>query len=128
MQLGENLTSIPGMVANWRKRATAEDMKTGPSEPRSMIPAEAEEAMVAAFRHHTLLPLDDCLYALQPWIPADPIRSAPVPATTWHLASDRRGGRQKPRRQKFKRYPIGFFHIDTAEVQTREVRSFSSCT
>jgi hypothetical protein len=28
-----------------------------------------EEAIVIAFRRHTLLPLDDCLYALQPTIP-----------------------------------------------------------
>jgi len=28
-----------------------------------------EEAIVVAFRRHTLLPLDDCLYALQPTIP-----------------------------------------------------------
>ena len=28
-----------------------------------------EEAVVVAFRRHTLLPLDDCLYALQPTIP-----------------------------------------------------------
>ena len=26
----------------------------------------------------------------------------------------------KPKRQRFKRYPIGFFHIDIAEVQTAE--------
>jgi hypothetical protein len=26
----------------------------------------------------------------------------------------------KPKRRKFKRYPIGFFHIDIAEVQTAE--------
>ncbi len=26
----------------------------------------------------------------------------------------------KPKRSKFKRYPIGFFHIDIAEVQTAE--------
>ena len=26
----------------------------------------------------------------------------------------------KPRRQKFKRYPIGFFHIDITEVHTAE--------
>ena len=26
----------------------------------------------------------------------------------------------KPKRPKFKRYPIGFFHIDIAEVQTAE--------
>jgi hypothetical protein len=30
----------------------------------------------------------------------------------------------KPRRQKFKRYPIGFFHIDIAEVQTAEGKLF----
>jgi hypothetical protein len=28
-----------------------------------------EEAIVVAFRRHTLLPLDDCLYALQVTIP-----------------------------------------------------------
>jgi hypothetical protein len=56
-------------VAKWRKRATVEDMKTGPSEPRSTVLTEAEEAAVVAFRRHTLLPLDDCLYALQPSIP-----------------------------------------------------------
>ena len=33
-----------------------------------MLSAE-EEAIVVAFRRHTLLPLDDCLYALQPTIP-----------------------------------------------------------
>ena len=59
----------PKTVAKWRKRATVEDMKTGPSEPRSTVLTEAEEAMVVAFRRHTLLPLDDCLYALQPSIP-----------------------------------------------------------
>ena len=26
----------------------------------------------------------------------------------------------KPKRQKFKRYPIGYFHIDIAEVRTEE--------
>jgi transposase-like protein len=54
----------PKTVAKWRKRATVEDMKTGPTEPLSTVLTQAEEAMVAAFRRHTLLPLDDCLYAL----------------------------------------------------------------
>jgi hypothetical protein len=26
----------------------------------------------------------------------------------------------KPERQKFKRYPIGYFHIDIAELRTNE--------
>ncbi|EIE48670.1 transposase (class I) [Citreicella sp. 357] len=30
----------------------------------------------------------------------------------------------KPKRQKVKRYPIGFFHIDIAEVQTVEGKLF----
>ena len=30
----------------------------------------------------------------------------------------------KPKRQKFKRCPIGFFHIDIAEVQTAEGRLY----
>jgi len=51
----------PQTFAKWRKRATVEDMKTGPKAPHSTTLSEAEEAMVVAFRRHTLLPLDDCL-------------------------------------------------------------------
>ena len=58
----------PQTVAKWRKRATAKDLKTGPMEPRSTVLTEAEEAMAVAFQRHTLLPLDDCLYALRPSI------------------------------------------------------------
>jgi hypothetical protein len=36
---------------------------------RSIILTIEEEAMIVAFRRHTLLPLDDCLYALQASIP-----------------------------------------------------------
>ena len=76
--------------------------------------------MVVAFRRHTLLPLDDCLYALQPSIPH-------LTRSALHRCLQRHGISRlpdvegdKPKRQKFKRYPIGFFHIDIAEVQTAE--------
>ena len=59
----------PKTVAKWRSRETVEDRKTGPSQPRSTILSKEEEAIIIAFRRHTLLPLDDCLYALQPTIP-----------------------------------------------------------
>jgi transposase-like protein len=81
---------------------------------------EAEEAMIIAFRRHTLLPLDDCLYALQPTIP-HLTRSALHRCLKRHGISrlpDVEG--DKPKRQRFKRYPIGYFHIDIAEVQTAE--------
>jgi hypothetical protein len=48
---------------------TVEDLQTGPKEPRSTVLTKAEEAMIVAFRQHTLLLLDDRLYALQPSIP-----------------------------------------------------------
>jgi len=60
--LSRELGINPKTVAKWRKRATIEDLKTGPKAPHSTILTEAEEAMVVAFRRHTLLPLDDCLY------------------------------------------------------------------
>ncbi len=76
--------------------------------------------MIVAFHRHTLLPLDDCLYALQASIP-HLTRSALHRCFQRHEISrlpDMEG--DKPKRQRFKRYPIGFFHIDIAEVQTAE--------
>jgi hypothetical protein len=81
---------------------------------------QAEETAVVAFRRHTLLPLDDCLYALQPSIP-HLTRSALHHCLQRHGISrlpDIEGDKSK--RQRFKRYPIGFFHMDIAEVQTAE--------
>ena len=56
-------------VAKWRKRTSTTDLVTGPKEPRSTVLSIEEEAVIVAFRRYTLLPLDDCLYALQPTIP-----------------------------------------------------------
>jgi len=107
-------------VAKWRKRETVEDRKTGPTEPSSTVLSKDEEAMVVAFRRHTLLPLDDCLYALQPTIPH-------LTRSSLHRCLQRHGISRlpdmegdKPKRQKFKRYPIGYFHIDIAELRTNE--------
>ena len=122
--MSRDLGINPKTVAKWRKRQTVEDLKTGPREPRSTILTEAEEATIVAFRRHTLLPLDDCLYALQPSIPH-------LTRSALHRCLQRHGisrlpdvGGDKPKRQKFKRYPIGFFHIDIAEVQTAEGKLF----
>jgi hypothetical protein len=124
--LSRELGINPKSVAKWRKRATVEDLKTGPKAPHSTTLTEAEEAMVVAFRRHTFLPLDDCLYALQPSIP-HLTRSALHRCLQRHGISslpDIEG--DKPRRQRFKRYPIGFFHVDIAEVQT-DGGLYSSC-
>jgi len=67
--LSRELGINPKTVAKWRKRQAAEDRKTGPRDARSTVLGAQEEAMLVAFGRHTLLPLDDCLYALQPAIP-----------------------------------------------------------
>jgi hypothetical protein len=105
-------------VAKWKQRSSPSDLPTGPRDSRSTVLSVDDEAIVVAFRRHTLLPLDDCLYALQ----------APIPHLTrssLHRCLQRHGiGRlpdvdgDKPARKKFKTNPIGFFHIDIAEVQT----------
>lgn len=56
-------------VAKWKKRTSQSDLQTGPKEPHSTVLSLEEEAIIVAFRRHTVLPLDDCLYALQPTIP-----------------------------------------------------------
>jgi hypothetical protein len=91
----------------------------GPKVVRSTVLTAEEEAAVVAFRRHSLLPLDDCLYALQATIP-DLTRSS------LHRWLQRHGISQLPEvegdkpKRAFKRYPIGYFHIDIAEVRTEE--------
>src|SRR3954451_11816321 len=110
----------PKTVAKWKKRTSAADRPTGPKAPRSTVLTLEEEAVIVAFRRHTLLPLDDCLYALQSTIPA-------LTRSSLHRCLQRHGisrlpeieGDKEPKK-RFKSYPIGFFHIDIAEVQTAE--------
>lgn len=47
----------PKIVAKWKKRTAIKDLPTGPEDAHSTV--------LTAFRKHTLLPLDDCFYALQ---------------------------------------------------------------
>ena len=101
--LSEKLGGNPKTVANWRRQAKVEDLKTGPQEPRSTVLTEGEEAAIVAFRHNTFLPLDNYLYALQPQVP-HLTRSAPDRCLQRHGISrlpDVEG--DTPRRQKFKR-------------------------
>jgi transposase InsO family protein len=110
----------PKTVAKWKKRSSVADRPTGPKQPASTVLSIEEEAIVIAFRRHTLLPLDDCLYALQPTIPH-------LTRSSLHRCLKRHGISRLPQvenesaeKRKFKTYPIGYFHIDIAEVRTAE--------
>ena len=110
----------PTTVQKWRKRSTTADAKMGPKEARSTVLTPEEEAIVVAFRRHTLLPLDDCLYALQPTIPH-------LTRSALHRCLQRHGisrlpevDGDRPGKKRFASYPIGYFHLDLAEVSTEE--------
>jgi transposase InsO family protein len=110
----------PTTIQKWRQRSTTADARMGPKEPRSTVLTPEEEAIVVAFRRHTLLPLDDCLYGLQPTIPH-------LTRSTLHRCLERHGISRlpevegdHPQKKRFKAYPIGYVHIDIAQVSTAE--------
>ena len=96
----------------------------GPKYPKSTVLTLEEEAIIVAFRKHTLLPLDDCLYALQTSIPH-------LTRSSLHRCLQRHNisklpdidNETKPKK-KFKQYSIGYFHIDIAEVRAEEGRLY----
>src|SRR5260221_1503234 len=101
------------------QRATVAYLPMGPKEAKSTV-LSIEEAIIVAVRRPALLPLDDCLYALQPTVPH-------LTRSSLHRCLQRHGisrlpetGGPKPSKKKFKAYPIGYFHIDIAELQTAE--------
>jgi transposase-like protein len=114
----------PKTVAKWKKRAFVQDAPMGPKQPSSTVLNREQEALIVAFRKYTLLPLDDCLYALQATLPH-------LTRSALHRCLQRHGISRlpdiegdKPQRKKFKPYPIGYFHIDIAEVHTEEGRLY----
>ena len=118
-ELSKTYNLNPKTVAKWKKRDFVDDVGMGPKNVRSTVLSTIEEAIIMAFRKHTLLPLDDCLYALQTSIPH-------LSRSSLHRCLQRHGisrlpntGGRKPKK-KFRDYPIGYFHIDIAEVRTAE--------
>jgi transposase InsO family protein len=107
-------------VAKWKKRTSVADLATGPKEPKSTVLLPEEEAVIVAFRKHTLLPLDDCLYALRPTIPHLTRSSLHRCLQRHNISRLPEVEGDKPAKKKFKSYAIGYFHIDIAEVQTAE--------
>ena len=86
-------------VAKWKQRSSAADRPTGPRQPHSTSLSAEEDAVIVAFRRHTLLALDDCLYALQPsLLHLTRSLAASMLAATRHLPVAR--ARQRANRQE----------------------------
>lgn len=118
-ELSERYSINPKTVLKWKHRSSVEDLPMGPRDMHSTVLSIEEEAICIAFRKHTLLPLDDCLYALQVTVPH-------LTRSSLHRLFQRHDISRLPSvdgdkpKKRFKAYPIGYFHIDIAEVRTAE--------
>ena len=123
-KLAKRYNLNPKTVLKWKHRTTTSDAPMGPKNPSSTVLSQEEEALIVTFRRHTLLPLDDCLYTLQETIPH-------LTRSSLHRCFQRHGISRLPTSDKkneakkpFKKYPIGYFHIDIAQVHTEEGRLY----
>ncbi|WP_162177901.1 DDE-type integrase/transposase/recombinase [Halotalea alkalilenta] len=71
-----------------------------------------------------MLPLDDCLFALQRFIPY-------LTRASLHRLYQRHGTSRLPKNsddrptpKRFKSYPIGYLHIDFSEIRTGEGKAY----
>ena len=117
-RLGINILT----VIKWRSRPSVVDRRSGPQNPRSKSLTTLEEAACVMFRMVTKLSLDDCLNALQDWIPH-------LKRTNLQRVFERHRISVLPKEEKretetFEDYPIGYFYIDKAQVNTEEGRLY----
>ena len=112
----------PKTVSKWRKRSSVEDAPMGAKKLRTVL-TKQEETIICAFRQKTLLPLDDCYIALKETIPL-------LTRSNLHRCLKRHGLSRLPteattlKKQSFKQYNIGYFHIDICEVHTAEKKAY----
>jgi hypothetical protein len=114
----------PKTVAKWKNRVGVEDRTIDRAEPCSRSLTIEEENMAVSFRRHAMLPLDDCLYALQISVPH-------LTRSSLHRCFQRHGisripkieigtdGLRDPRPDR-----IGSFLISLTELRTAEGRQY----
>lgn len=109
----------PKTVAKWKGRMTTEDLRRGPKPGRHGKLTVEEEDIIVRFREHTLLPLDDCLYALQAQIPH-------LSRTSLHRCLKRHGISRLPVDAQPEVSPesllasLGHLHVDSATIRTAD--------
>ena len=108
-------------VLKWKKRDSVADIKPGPKNACSTVLTKEEEGIIVAFRKHTRLGLDDCLYSLIKTIPN-------LRRSSLHRCFQRHGISRLPQldqktqkeKKKFKTYKPGYVHIDISQLYTEE--------
>lgn len=110
-------------ILKWRNRKTVEDGKMGPIKTPAVL-TPLEQKIVVDFRIKTELPLDDVLIALKDKIPA-------LTRSNLHRCLQKHGVSRLPQKQKgkikpqkFKDYPLGYFHMDITVIGSKEGKCY----
>ena len=111
-------------VKKWRRRSSVEDRCSGPQDPRSKSLSKLEEAVCVYFRTKTELPLDDCLFSLQESIPHLKRLNLHRVFQNHGISTLPKDKKETPTTNKFRMYPIRYFHIDSAPINTEEGRLY----
>ena len=120
LKLAKRYNINPRTVIKWRKRNHQTDLKPGPQAKSTVLTTE-QEAIIVAFRKHTQLGLDDCLYSLLKTIPH-------LTRSSLHRCFQRHRisrlphlDHKEPKKNKtFKKYAPGYVHVDITQVYTQE--------
>ena len=111
-------------VKKWRERDTVEDRPSGLEKPSPKTLTKVEEAACVLFRTTTKLSLDDCLYSLQDEIPQLKRSNLQRVFQNHRISTLPKEEKEKRETKAFKDYPIGYFHVDIAQVNTEEGRLY----
>jgi transposase InsO family protein len=109
-------------VIKWRSRQSVDDLPMGPKERRSTVLSPMEEAAIVALRVQARLPLDDVFIALKDVIPHLTRSSLHRGLQRYGISRLPKADREKPK--AFKKYEIGYFHIDIAELRYEGGKGF----
>jgi transposase len=121
-KLAKKYNLNPKTILKWKHRANFSDRRSGPSKPKSVL-SEKEQAIICEFKRVTRFSLDDIFFALKDKIPT-------LSRSNIYRCLKRNGLNKLPKEEvkktikKFKDYPIGFTHIDIAEVRTSEGKAY----
>ena len=111
-------------VAKWKNRKNTEEKRTGPTVAKSTVLSEKEEKIICEFRRVTKHSLDDVYISLKDEIPKLTRSNLYRCLKRNNLNILPKDEDEKKEKKKFKKYDIGYVHIDISEVHTKEGKAY----
>jgi len=122
-KLAEKYNLNPKTVFKWKHRSSFSDKRSGPQKPKSVL-SEKEQAIICEFKRATKFSLDEIFCALKDKIPALSRSNAYRCLKRNGLNINPPEFTEKRSTKDFKDYPIGFMHIDIAQLNTAEGKAY----